>query len=445
MIDEYLTRVHEAYTTSNSQLLASLLSPVPSSPGFIQLRQSLINSPQLRPTSYRDLTRTRFPQPPLRPFSEYLSNHLVYVRDTPSAERTPEELERCYTLLEDLYKTADRLFATSENGLFVPTLRSLTTRLISVALAHGRASLDPKLTKAGEAARMLARPMGIAASDRSTITNNDSVPGKKSALYFLANSTFLVYFALKNLRLCDTVLNNVNNSNVSLENDSSGFGFGKSDKSRFWYYRGRINLYQRRLGLARIDLGKSLRECHVGSRKNARLIMIYLITASIPLGYFPRYDILRHFDLYDQFGPSLLEPLRKGNWSLVLEHLDQYQAFHLHYGNYLILREKLEVICWRNLARQTLLVSTNGQPLPTTGPPTLSLSLLLKAARIAWRTTTIGGSGAAGEELDEDDIESVAVSLMDQGYLKAYIMHSKRLLVLQKGKHFGFPPLSSIG
>lgn len=82
-------------------------------------------------------------------------------------------------------RTADRLFAQGETGWFVPTLRKSTRRLVDVALAVrlatstpqeplltsqvlqvGRAKGDVKLTRAGEAARMLGRPMGIAASDR---------------------------------------------------------------------------------------------------------------------------------------------------------------------------------------------------------------------------------------------------------------------------------------
>ncbi|GAA5981148.1 hypothetical protein JCM5350_007175 [Sporobolomyces pararoseus] len=455
-MDQYLIRVHQAYTSSNVPLLTNLLSPLPESTSFIQLRQTLLSSPHLRPTSYRDTTRSKFSNPQQTPFADYLSNHLIYVRDTPLevvGSCTKEGLEKSLELLEDLYKTGDRLFATSETGYFVETLRLLTRQLIKTALLHGKITKDSKLTKAGEAARMLARPMGIAASDKSiespphAHSGGSSVRGKKTALYFLANQTFKVYFALKNLRLCDTVLNNVNNSNVSLE---SGM-FVKGDQSEFWYYRGRINLYQRRLRAAKKDLEKSLINCNSSSWKNARLILIYLITASIPLGYFPKYDVLKHFNLDEPFGPGLIEPLKKGHWSKVLSHLNLHKAFHLKHGNYSLLVEKLETICWRNLTRQTLLVSTNGNPSPTNnGPPTLSLQLLLTSAKYAWKSIPSSTTSQKEEEeeedleLDLDDIESMTVSLMDQGYLKAYIMHSKRLLVLQKGKHFGFPPLSSI-
>lgn len=227
-----------------------------------------------------------------------------------------------------MFRTADRLFATCENGIFVPTLRSLTSELIKTCLLHDRKNRDDKLTKAGEAARMLARPMGIAASDRSpppppsssNSSSNSIIPTKRSSLYFLANSTFRVYFALKNLRLCDTVLNNVQNSSTPLPiggGGDAGEEFGKGDLCEFLYYRGRIALYQRRLGVARKDLLKSFELCHYDDddesfnrRKNARLILIYLITASIPIGYFPKIDLLQLFNLQEQFGRELLQPLQ---------------------------------------------------------------------------------------------------------------------------------------
>ncbi|GAA5964715.1 hypothetical protein JCM3765_004366 [Sporobolomyces pararoseus] len=445
MLDQYLNQVYQAYTSLNEQSFNTLLSPLPKSSTFIQLRQSLLSTPNLRITTFRDTTRSKFSNQ--IPLADYLSNHLIYVRDLPLLEEqeglySKEGLEKSLQLLEDLYKTGDRLFATSETGLFVETLRLLTNQLIKTSLLHGKVTKDSKLTKAGQAARMLARPMGIAASDRTTETTG-GIPGKKFAMYFLANQTFKVYFALKNLRLCDTVLNNVSNSNISIDQQ----GFNKGDQSEFYYYRGRINLYQRRLRKAKLDLEKSLSICNSSTpSNNSRLILIYLITASIPLGYFPKLEVLKHFNLSEPFGPELIKPLQKGHWARVLSHLNLYKEFHLKYVNYTLLVEKLETICWRNLTRQTLLISTNGNPIPTTttttnnGPPTLNLELLLTCAKYAW-------SRAEEEleaELDLDDIESITVSLMDQGYLKAYIMHSKRLLVLQKGKHFGFPPLSSI-
>lgn len=48
------------------------------------------------------------------------------------------------------------------------------------------------------------------------------------------------------------------------------------------------------------------------------------------------------------------------------------------------------------------------------------------------------------EQLDQDDIEAMCASLMEQGYIKAYIWQSKGMMVLQKGERLGFPAVSSV-
>jgi hypothetical protein len=42
------------------------------------------------------------------------------------------------------------------------------------------------------------------------------------------------------------------------------------------------------------------------------------------------------------------------------------------------------------------------------------------------------------------ELELTRVLFAVQGYIKAYIMHSKRLLVLQKGPAVGFPPIAAV-
>ncbi|GAA6028262.1 hypothetical protein JCM8097_006945 [Rhodosporidiobolus ruineniae] len=421
MLELWLQQVRQKQQQQDSAGFAALVAFDPTSNSLNLLRQSLQTAPN-RPPSFTSLTRSSFSD--YRPLADFLAAYLLYARDASSPHQLDTaSLDRTYGLLEDCFKSADRLFAQGETGWFVLTLRRLTRRLIDVALMVGRASGDPKLTRAGEAARMLGRPMGIAASDR-----NSESPCKRDALFFLANQTFRVYFALSNLRLCDTVLNNTNNSSAVLD------AYPKADRVAFLYYRGRIALYQRRLPQARKDLRRAFALCHAEGWKAGRLILIYLIAASLPLGFFPSPALLDHFSLSAQYA-ALIPALKKGNFAAVLSQLDAHRAWHLKLGNYLLLREKLETVCWRNLARTTLLVLTSGRPLPPSGPPTLSLHALLAAAKLVFPDAAT---------LDVDDVESMCVGLMEQGYLKAYILHSKRLLVLQKGPLYGFPPLASV-
>jgi hypothetical protein len=93
-------------------------------------------------------------------------------------------------------------------------------------------------------------------------------PCKRDALFFLANATFRVYFALSNLRLCDTVLNNVQNANAPMDE------FTMADRCTFLYHLGRIALYQRRLPQARNDLRRAFALCRADSWRNGRRVLL---------------------------------------------------------------------------------------------------------------------------------------------------------------------------
>lgn len=53
---------------------------------------------------------------------------------------------------------------------------------------------------------------------------------------------------------------------------------------------------------------------------------------------------------------------------------------------------------------------------------------------MAWRDSS----------LEAEDVEAMVASMIDQGFIKGYILHSKAMLVLQKGPHMGFPPIWTI-
>lgn len=67
-------------------------------------------------------------------------------------------------------------------------------------------------------------------------------------------------------------------------------------------------------------------------------------------------------------------------------------------------------------------------------PPTLDLHDLLPMARYAWQDP----------DLDLFDLESIAASLIDQGYIKAYILHSKSLIVFKKDDEMGIVRMNTV-
>jgi hypothetical protein len=198
------------------------------------------------------------------------------------------------------------VFAQGETGWFVQTLRKLTRRLMDVALAvrflrifhldllqrltcRSRRSVERQAIRNSHEREkrrgcwdgrwVLQRVIGSSSSSSSPpvsapfsahptgVHSTGDSPTKRDALFFLANSTFRVYFALSNLRLCDTVLNNTNNSSAVLD------FFPKADRVAFLYYRGRIALYQRRLPQARNDLRRAFTLCHAQAWNQGRYVL----------------------------------------------------------------------------------------------------------------------------------------------------------------------------
>lgn len=121
---------------------------------------------------------------------------------------------------------------------------------------------------------MARRPSDAYAADgtcaylslRGTLSSDG--PSKRDALFFLANATFKVYFAMRNLRLCDTILNNTQHHAAHSLNSSGAYP--RSDRVAFSYYRGRLFLYQRRLPQARNELKVAFGLCAAESWSNGR-------------------------------------------------------------------------------------------------------------------------------------------------------------------------------
>ena len=123
-----------------------------------------------------------------------------------------------------------------------------------------------------------------------------------------------------------------------------------------------------------LELRKAFDMCTNHNWKNRRLILIYLVTASLPLGIFPGEELLAEFDLQEPFAPLIhaakvgsamgawlndnggtkidAQP-QVGDYQECLHWLGSYQDWHIQKGTFLILRDKLELVCWRNLLRRT--------------------------------------------------------------------------------------------
>lgn len=120
----------------------------------------------------------------------------------------------------------------------------------------------------------------------------------------------------------------------------------------------------------------------------------------------------------DEFKP-LIEGIRKGDLRTFQDGLVKYQGRFIRQGTYLLL-EKCKTVCYRNLFKRIFKVMDSHQ---------ISLNDVAKALK--W----------LGMPIDLDEVECILANLIYRGYVRGYLSHAKRVLVLSKRDPF---PTSSV-
>lgn len=91
--------------------------------------------------------------------------------------------------------------------------------------------------------------------------------------------------------------------------------------------------------------------CTLRNLKNKRAILIPLVATYLILGRYPEADLLDAANLTPIYG-GLTWHLKTGQAGAALAELDRHMDWFRVRGLYLILREKLQISLWRNLARK---------------------------------------------------------------------------------------------
>ncbi|KAI9011949.1 hypothetical protein CLU79DRAFT_873663 [Phycomyces nitens] len=133
-------------------------------------------------------------------------------------------------------------------------------------------------------------------------------------------------------------------------------------------------------------------------------------------------QLLTKYQLVTPFA-GLVKTLKSGNLYEYLGHLDVHFEFFYKTFTYVMLRERGTVLVWICLLRKLSHMVTGNV-------------LSFDHCHLALSKST------QDPTLDIQDTESILVSLVSQRYIRGYIHHQKRLLVLSKTTPF--PPISSI-
>ncbi|KAJ1027413.1 hypothetical protein NDA18_003419 [Ustilago nuda] len=444
-LQRHLAAIKNAYYTQDSR---SLLAAFRLDPDTLAALQADLNKDARRDLAdwvLRQISVSGAPTDSDR-FQTLVGDFLSYVRDhappshaSPSIQTSyPTDCDRAYDAWALVYSRASAFFSLPDTTWFIPTLRFFASSLVTLAMAVDQRTDAIQKRKTTDAAGRLSKAAGMAGNDRSQAPASET---KRAAVLMLANLSFKAYFKLNNTRLCETVLGSVENAlkvnrtfarNSGIHDGSGEQCYTRADRVTYRYYLGRLRLFQHNIRAASTHLRWAFDNCTLRNLRNKRAILIPLVATYLILGRYPQITLLDASSLTDVYG-GLTYHLKSGQAAAAMQELDRHMDWFRVRGLYFILKEKLQISLWRNLAHKCLTLTHPSAP-ATSAPPTMRLDFLLSAARMAWRDPS----------LQPQDIEAVVASMIDQGFIKGYILHSKAMLVLQKGPHMGFPPIWSV-
>lgn len=236
---------------------------------------------------------------------------------------------------------------------------------------------------------------------------------KRLGMLNLVNQLFKVYFSINKLHLCRPLIRAI---------DSSAYKdhFSLSQQITYRYFVGRKAMFDSDYKSADEYLTFAFENCHKMSRKNKRLILIYLVPVKMLLGYMPTRSVLEKYDLL-QFW-ELVEAVKQGNLKTIDSVINKYESFFIKVGIYLIV-EKIKILAYRNLFRKVYLIENTHQI------PVSSLQAALEF------------TGQVDVGLDET--QCIVANLIYDGKIRGYISYQHRKVVVSKQQPF--PILSSLG
>lgn len=235
---------------------------------------------------------------------------------------------------------------------------------------------------------------------------------KRIGMLALVNQLFKVYFRINKLHLCKPLIR-------AIESSPFKETFSLSQQITYRYFVGRKAMFDSDYKMADQCLTYAFENCHKLSKKNKRLILIYLVPVKMLLGYIPSKQVLEKYDIV-QFW-ELVRAVCQGDLKLFDEIMEKHETFFIKCGIYLIV-EKLKIIAYRNLFRKVYLI-LNTHQIPVEA---------LQAALVYLGQT----------DVDLDETECIVANLIYEGKIKGYISRQHRKVVVSKQNPF--PPLTSL-
>ncbi|KAK3816472.1 MAG: hypothetical protein J3Q66DRAFT_342563 [Benniella sp.] len=364
---------------------------------FSKHSEKLLNETPEPVWQVNDLCRERLPAP----WNEIVFHHILAcmaIRDN--------DYSRAYAEQAESVSIFQREFATLTNWP-LETFYALNGDLRRLAVQADKQLQQngEKPTKLEDCARMINKSFTLCATDRSPLNTS-----KKWGTYNIVGILFRTYFKLKSHNLCKNILRAVKAADLP-ELDQ----FPMAHQVTMRYYTGVLSFFNEDFKKAEPDLQFAFEHTPKQFHNNRRLILHYLIPAKLIHGSLPSAGILEEFPELSALYQPLVTAIKTGNVQQFDETLVTNGSRLIALGTYLTV-EQSRGVAVRTLFKKvyTLMDRSNK----------LDVSLFRTALQFA------------GVTVDDDEVECMLANMIYKGYIRGYLSHEKRVLVLSQKDPF---------
>jgi len=211
--------------------------------------------------------------------------------------------------------------------------------------------------------------------------------------------------------------------------------FPKADQVTCKYYFGLLAFLSEDWSKAYEELTFAWNKCHRSTTRNQELILTYLIPLQLMRGRLPSSLLLSQFPRLEELYTPFLEAIRAGNAQKFDAALTRAEQRLLQQNTWIAV-EKAREVCIRGLLKHVWTASGKKTRLPIS-----SIMVALKItggfaslAEIDPGATDQEASSDTKEEDREknmlDEAECITAAMIFRGFVRGYISHEKRMVVL---------------
>ena len=186
-------------------------------------------------------------------------------------------------------------------------------------------------------------------------TTRPSPDDKRVGIYLTANSCLKLLTQCRKLRNAQQMFSSIDAQSPPLSY------YPAAQRITYLYYLGRYHFANSHFHRAQSVLQAAYDQCHRQAIKHRRLILVYLMAANVCLGRFPSSKLLSRpeaADIGGRFLP-LCRTIQTGDLGRFQEYLDLESdtgQWFLRRSVLLQLRDRCEILVWRSLIRKTFLL-----------------------------------------------------------------------------------------